>query len=292
MESIPEHQLKGVRNVRLALYSDDDYEHEHDTEVQGGGNTLAEEVIEEATDLMARLPSKLRRLQLEMSYHPWPFFSGRRETHRKLRWALDRFHGLEELDLNCYTHWLHIDMFTNMVAWRYSEFRLDGEGVPTPPLPKFQSLRHLRLEGCLTEMLSPRGFQEALSESQLPQLESLSLVGLLTDPDSDPMVFAPEALETMHPLREFQWIKYEGIRRTLGDPHPPLKKKHLDALKARHGQTLQRLKIDLGKRVWRGRRGRIGKWNMEIDQACLRSLVAELPVLQVGEVELVTERYE
>jgi hypothetical protein len=275
VESMGGSRLSQVRNFSVILYSDDDYEHDpRDDET-------AQEDIEEATELLEQLPSKLHRLCLQMPFHSYPPFSYNRGTDIRLRQAMDKFAGLEELRLDFFTHYVHIDMFTNMTANAYATFH---EWVE-PPAPKFPLLRRLHLEGCLTPLLGPKGLATALSESQLPCLEALIFEGILHDSDDeDSLVFEPEALTTMHPLHEFCWVPYdfdEGIRKTLGNPHSPPTRRHLDELKARHGATLRVLRIDFGERE-----SCMGPWELDIDQGYLDEFKEAMPNLSEVSLEM------
>ena len=241
-------KIEHIQNLYLTLYSDDDYEHKARW---CGEDTVSEAAIDGTASLMARLPSRLRRLGLTMPYHPWPFFSTNRQTDWRLRRALDRFNSLVELDLDCVDHWIHIDMFTNLTAYHYSDFSMDNRPATEKPSPKFHMLRRLRLQGCLTPGLCPRGLAKALSEDHLPALEALVLVGILTE-EEDEAILSPEAFQGMHPLREFQWEPYDGIRKTLGNPHQVLSKRHFDILREKHGDTLRVLKVEIGLDAWGG----------------------------------------
>ncbi|UNI13685.1 hypothetical protein JDV02_000407 [Purpureocillium takamizusanense] len=268
LTSMGPERISRVRNVSVALYSDDDYEHDP------RDDATAQKDIEEATSALGQLPSTLRSLRLELPYHWHPPFSHDRGTDARLRSAMAKFRGLRELFLDLYTHHIHIDMFTDMAADMYSDFH---EWIE-PPAPRFPLLRRLELQGCLTPCLGRKGLAAALSEAQLPCLEALVLDGILHDSDDEEsLVFQPDALKTMHRLREFCWTPYdfnEGIRKTLGSPHSPPTRRHMEELRARHGETLRVLNIDFGERESCN-----GPWDLDIDQEYLDEFKAGLPNL-------------
>lgn len=123
--------------------------------------------------------------------------------------------------------------------------------VPLPP-PVFPLLRHLYLNGCLTSDITPGHMAFALSSQQLPWLRFLFVDGLLLDA-LEP-VFVPEVLAGMNSLEEFHWVNYDfdtGLRRTLGEPHDPPGREHLESLEERHGESLRVLSLNYTG--WRGR---------------------------------------
>ncbi|KAJ6446933.1 metallophosphoesterase [Purpureocillium lavendulum] len=267
-----------LKNVSVTLHSNEDYEHDPQDE------DTAQRDIDEATGLLGQLPSKLRCLFLEMPYHPHPPFSYQEGTDVRLRETMNKFSELQELQLMLETHYVHIDMFTNMTANVYT---IIHEWVE-PPAPKFPLLTRLHLQGCLTPMIAPRGLATALSESQLPCLEALVLDGILhASDDENSLVFEAAALEGMHPLREFCWIPYDfdsSPRKTLGVPHSPPTKQHLEQLKMRHGETLRVLNIDFGERESCN-----GPWDLDIDQEYLDKLQSAMPHLREVSLEMGSE---
>ncbi|OAQ89694.1 hypothetical protein VFPFJ_06108 [Purpureocillium lilacinum] len=264
----PERILR-LKHMSVALYSDDDYEHDP------RDDKTTQQDIDEATTALGQLPSTLRGLRLELPYHWHPPFSHDKGTDLRLRNAMSKFSDLRELYLDLYTHFVHIDMFTNMAANMYTDFH---EWIE-PAAPRYPHLRRLQLQGCLTPSLGGKGLATALSEAQLPCLEALVLDGILHDSDDEnSLIFQPDAFKTMHPLREFCWIPYdfdEGIRKTLGNPHSPPTRRHLEELKARHGETLRVLQIDFGERESRN-----GPWDLDIDEVYLDKFKAGLPNLR------------
>ncbi|KAL4890062.1 hypothetical protein BDV59DRAFT_204661 [Aspergillus ambiguus] len=199
-------------------------------------------------DLLERLSKELQTLALLGPHDDSLEYTNYHKTHPALLRALNTFPGLRHLELEFYDHWLHVSMFCAVPRvsrpWAIDPIWKDSDGVPPPPL--FPNLQHLYLNGCLAHWLLPEDLILAFSQQQLPSLKSLVIDRLLYKDDGG-TVFVPEVFRRMNRLSEFNWVNYDfetNVTHTKGGPHAPLMREHLDALKERHGETLQLLSLN------------------------------------------------
>lgn len=229
--------LNQIRHAEICLYNNDDVSPPPDSEL---GKHIAI-----GTDLLSKLPAELRSLCLVPPYHNIPYYVTSHRCHPLLVEQLKRFSSLQDLHLDFFNSWLDLSMFSST---KYRTHAYQPQNDPSPLPSMFPNLRRLHIEGCINYITGPADMARALSQGQLPSLQVLIVEALLYDAGfHGAPVFAPEAISGMNPLIEFTWILYDHgskMRRTDAEPDPPMVKGHLEALRERHGKTLQKLSMN------------------------------------------------
>lgn len=228
--------LGQMKHVSIRLYDDDgdSPSPESDSEIR----------VMAGFNLLSKLPSELRSLRFSPP-HDMPFYVASFSSNPLLIEQLKRFSSLQDLDLNFHDSWLNLDLISS-AGYRPNIFWNLKDNALLPSM--FPLLRRLRFEGCINDITGPEDLRRALSQDQLPSLQTLIVDSLLYQGvRAGRSVFTPEVISGMKPLVEFTWICYnfgEKPRRTMGWQDGPLGRPHLEALSERHGKTLRRLSIN------------------------------------------------
>ncbi|KAB8217176.1 hypothetical protein BDV33DRAFT_206703 [Aspergillus novoparasiticus] len=262
--------LPKSRHVAIKLDSDDD-----DT-WDGKGQSYeddgrSDQPVSNTQALLERLPDGLLTLslatKLEEDYSSY-IYVGRIQPAFQQR--LEKFRNLRHLELDFTSSWLSLNLWC--AKRPVSMTSLPKSAAPPPPM--FPNLQHLYLNGCLSEDLGPEDLIFAFFRQQLPSLQSLVLDRLLYQ-GGGPPVFVPEVIIHMNPLREFSWLDYnfavQPHRGRLGDPHDLPMRRHLEALKQQHGETLELLTLNYN--------GEFGRPGYDFTEDYLKDFIREIPTL-------------